>query len=119
MRARGGGKVQLLLALALTAGLIFAAFRIVPVFISSYEFEDAMRSQAKYAGVQLKSAEVIREELYKKAQDLELPIRREQIRVVPRADGVQIAVRYSVPVNLYFYTHDFSFDYTADTRTAY
>ena len=119
MQTRGAGRLQLLIALAITAALFVSAARVIPVYVRSYEFEDAMRSQAKFAGVDLKTPEAIRETLYRKAQDLELPLRREQIQVSPRSYGVKIAVRYTVQVDLIVFKPNFSFDFQSDTASAY
>lgn len=119
MRQRGNSKVQLLLGLAVTAILIVAAVRLVPLYANSYEFKDAIRTQAKFAGVERKSPEQIRDELFKKAQELNLPVPREQIQVVGRRGGVTITARYSVQVDLIVYSPTLSFDYSADTATAY
>ncbi|MBI4467525.1 MAG: DUF4845 domain-containing protein [Acidobacteria bacterium] len=119
MKARGGGKLQLLIGLAITAALILGAVRIIPVYVKSYELRDAIRSQAKFAGVERKSADTIKEELYTKARELNLPVRREAIQVTPRSLGVQITVRYTVQVDLIVYKPNLNFNYSSDTSTAY
>lgn len=115
MRARGGSKVQLILGLLITAAIIIGAVRLVPVYANSFEFKDAIRTQAKFADVERKSPEAIREALYKKAQDLDLPVKREQIQVIPQRTGVQIQVRYQVQVDLIVYRPVLNFNYTEDT----
>lgn len=120
MRKAGGGtKLQLLIALVITAAIILGAIRIIPVYVRSYEFEDFMRAQAKFAGVEQKPADLIRQELLQKAAELELPISREQIQVLPRRGGVHIAANYSIQVDLVLYQPYLDFDFTADTATAY
>ncbi len=116
---QGGSRLQLLIALLIVAAIILAAVRITPVYVSSYEFEDAMRSQAKYAGVNDKSPQQIQRELHRKALELSLPLERKQISVTPAARGVRIAARYTVPVDLVVYTADFTFDFQADTGSVY
>ncbi len=107
------------LALLITAAIILGAVRIIPVYVRSYEFEDAMRSQAKFAGVEQKPPETIRRELLKKAQELELPVSGDQIQVFPRRGGVRISARYAIQVDLIFYKPYLDFDFAADTATAY
>lgn len=119
MKARGGSKLQLLLGLVITAALILGAVRIIPVYVRSYEFQDAMRSQAKFAGVEKKSAEAIRAELLRKARELELPMQREQIKVFPLRVGVQISAHYTVQVDLIVFKPNLNFDYSTDTASAY
>lgn len=119
MSARGGSRIQLLLALLITAAIVVVAVRVIPVYVRSYEFQDAIRSEAKFAGVQRKSAEAIREALYRKARELELPVSRQQIRVIPLRSGVRIFTSYAVPVDLVVYQTTLSFNFNADTATAY
>ncbi|MGH9804898.1 MAG: DUF4845 domain-containing protein [Candidatus Acidiferrales bacterium] len=119
MREQGSATIKTLIALIVVAALIVGVVKIVPVYVSVYEFEDAMRQQAKFAGVERKNEAVIRDELFKKAQDLKLPITREQIEISRRMGGVNIKVSYSVPIDLIVVQRDFNFDYEADTSTAY
>ena len=116
---RGGTRLQLLIALLIVAAIVLAAVRIFPVYVSSYEFEDAMRSQAKFAGVNNKPPRQIQQELHRKALELSLPLERKQISVTPAARGVRIAARYTVPVDLVVYTANFTFDFQADTGSVY
>lgn len=118
-KQHGGAGMKGLLALLIFASIIVAGIRIIPVYVNAYAYEDAMRNQAKFAGVERKSPDKIREELFKKAEELRLPITREQIQVTPQQGGVAIAVRFSVPVDLIAFQTTFNFDYTAETRTAY
>lgn len=117
-RARGAGKLQLVVALGVTAALFLSAWRIIPVYIKSYAFEDTMREKAKFAQVERKPLEIIRQELHKRAQELELPVAREQIQVTEHGRGVRITVRYEVPVDLVVTEIKLQFDYTTDTGSA-
>lgn len=119
MKARGGTKVNLLIGLLVTAALIVGALRVVPVYIRSYEYKDYMRTQAKFAGVENKPPDAVRDALYRKANDLELPIRREQIRVGPGPGGVRITTQFTVPLDLVVYQTSLSFNFSEDTRSAY
>jgi len=119
MNARGGSKVQLVLGLAVTAAIIICAVRLVPVYANSYELKDTIRNQARFADVERKTPEAVREEVYKKAQSLGLPLTREQIQVTPQRVGVEIRVRYQVPVDLIVYKPILKFEYHEDTAHAF
>lgn len=119
MSEKGSTTIKTLLALAVVAAIIVAVVKIVPVYVNVYAFEDAMRQQAKFAGVERKNEAVVRDELYKKAQELNLPITREQIAISKRMGGINIKVSYTVPIDLIVFQRDFNFDYEADTSTAY
>lgn len=119
MSEKGSATIKTLLTLVAVAALIVGAVKIVPVYVKVYEFEDAMRVQAKFAGVESKNETVVRDELYKKAQELKLPIDRDQIEISTSMGGINIKVRYTVPIDLIVMQRDFNFEYEADTSTAY
>ena len=116
---RGGGKLNMLLALAVTAAIILSAWRIMPVYIKSYQFQDEIRERAKFASVERKSPEVVKEELLKVAQELELPVPREQLQVSGAGPGsIRIEVRYTVPVDLILFDLNIPFEYNVDSKSA-
>jgi len=119
MKEQGSATIKTLIALVLVGAVIVVVVKIVPVYVNVYEFEDAMRQQAKFAGVERKDANAIREELYLKAQALKLPITRDQIEVSRRMGGATISARFTVPVDLIVLQRDFNFNLAADTSTAY
>ncbi|MFQ5776531.1 MAG: hypothetical protein ACE5IP_00825 [Terriglobia bacterium] len=116
---RGRGRFNTLLALLLTAAVVLVGVRVGPVYFHSYQFRDAMRSEAKFARVNDKAAAVIQRDLYRKAQELSLPLTRKQIRVVQQRLGVRIAARYEVPVDLILYRTTLSFDFSADSASTF
>jgi hypothetical protein len=118
-KAHGGSKLNALVALLIVVSLFVGGIKIVPVYVRAYEFRDAMRSQAKFASVDRKAPEQVREELFRKAKQLELPVAREQIRVVPAPGGIAVAANFRVPVDLIVFQHEFGFAFNADTSTAY
>ena len=116
---RGGSKLQVLFALALTAALFVAGIRIIPVYISAFKLEDEVRNKCKFAPVERKSPEVVREELLKEARDLGLPVAREQVQVAPIGGaGLKISVKYTVPVDLILFNINLPFEYTVDSKSA-
>jgi hypothetical protein len=118
-KIRGGSKLNTLIALVIVVALFIGGVRLIPVYVNAYEFRDAMRSQAKFAGVDRKSHEQVREELYKKAVELRLPLQREQIQVTQAPGGIAVAARFAVPVDLVVFQHTVNFDFNEDTSRAY
>ncbi|HXE75445.1 MAG TPA: hypothetical protein VNN18_07405 [Candidatus Xenobia bacterium] len=116
---RGGSKLQVLFALAVTAALLVAGIRIVPVYIAAFKLEDEVRQKCKFAPIERKAPEVVRQELLKTAQDLDLPLRPEGIQVAPTAGaGLKITVKYTVPVDLIVTQINLPFEFTADSKSA-
>lgn len=116
---QGGGKLKLIVALLITAGAVLAMVRIVPVYVKSYEFEGAMREEAKFAGVRNEQPPAIRQRLLDKAQQLNFNVKPQQIQVTRVVGGVHITVSYSVPVQLPGYTLTLNFQRSVDTASAY
>lgn len=92
--------------------LALVAYRFIPVYINAYGFRDAMRTQARFAEVDGKPHASIREELYHKAQELNLPIEHDQIEITKGPDGTTIATRFTVSVDLSFLVRDVEFDFS-------
>ena len=121
MNSRGGGRLNALLAIVITAAIILAAVRTIPVYVNSVEFEDSIRNEARFASVNRKPPSQIHQDLFRKAQALDLPVRSDMIQVVPSGSGgaVRIACRYLVEVDLIVYKPRLNFDFRADTNTTY
>lgn len=110
---RGGGKANLIITLVILGAMIFGAVKIVPVYVNNYEFQDAIQTEAKFAltGYPKKSIDDIRDDIYKKAQELSIPVTKDDIGLdVDAANGkVDINVDYSVTFDLAVsqWTHQF------------
>ncbi len=116
---RGGSKLQVLFALALTAALLVAGIRIIPVYIANYKLEDEVRQKCKFAPVERKQPEVVRQELLKTAHELDLPLKPEGVQVAPTSGaGLKISIKYTVPVDLILFNINLPFDYSADSKSA-
>jgi len=117
-REGGTGRLKTVLVLAFLAALTYAAAKLVPPFVNNYELEDAIKQEARFAGVNRKDAEAIRNDVYKKIQELEIPARRDDIRVESIAPfSVRISLDYSVPVDLRFYQLQLQFHPTGDSSS--
>ena len=116
---RGAGKLNMLLALAVTAVLVLSAWRIVPVYVNSFRFQDEIRNKCKFAPVDRKSPETVKEELLRTAQELNLPVSREQLQVnAVGTSGIRVSARYSVPVDLILFDISIPFEYNIDSKSA-
>lgn len=92
--------------------LALVAYRLIPVYIDAYHFRDAMRTEARFAAVDEKPHAAIREELCRKARELDLPIEREQIQISKGPDGTTIVTNFTVPVDLSFLLQDVEFNFS-------
>ena len=118
---RGGARARLVLTLLFIASMIFVAVEIIPPYFAYYQFQDAIKSEAKFAltGYPKKSLDDIREDIYKKAQELDIPASRDTIQLsVDSQNGrVDIGLDYSVPIDLKVYQFTLEFHPHADNHT--
>lgn len=111
-----GFSFKTVLALLVFASFVYLAFKVTFVFVNNYQFQDIINTEAKFAIVNHKSEEDIRETLFNKARDFDIPVKREQIKVTVDSSGIQISVPYVVPIQLPGYTWNLSFAPSADSR---
>lgn len=116
---RGGSAVNLLLAIVIAGGMAFAGFKIVPVYVANFEFQDAMASESRFAlsGYPTKSVDDIRDDMFKKAQDLGIPAKADDIQVIIDNKDVDIALDYTVPIDLAVYQWNKQFHVHADNHS--
>lgn len=116
---RGGSKLSLVLTLAILAALVFGAVKIVPAYFANYQFQDAIQTEARFAltGYPKKGEDDIRDDVWKKAQDLGISAKRDDIRVTLGGGTVDIGLDYSVPIDLKVYQFTLQFHPHADNHT--
>jgi hypothetical protein len=116
---RGEGKFKNVLVIAVIALLIYSAVKIVPPYFSDYQLSDKMQEQARFAVVNRFSEEQIRENLFKTIQELDIPAKREDIKIVANNAIVKITLKYTVPVDLFFYHLDLSFSPSSENKALF
>ena len=99
------------------AAFIFAAIKIVPAYVNNYELQDAMETEARFAGANRKVEADIRQDVWKKIQELGIPAKPDDIRVSYVEGSVQISLSYTIPVNLQVYSFSLDFHPHADNRS--
>lgn len=108
--------VKLLLGLLILAGVFWVCWKIVPPYFANYQLEDAITEEARMNTYTNKSEEDMRQSIYKKAQDLDIPITHDQISVQRAGNSVSISVDYTVHVELPVHPVDLSFHATTKNK---
>ena len=106
---RGEGRMKALLYLAFLISAVVVAVKVLPSYVNEYQLKDKMGEQARFAVVNHWTDEQIRENIYKVIDDLEIPAKREDIKVDHTHSGLTISVSYAVPVDFYVYKTDLNF----------
>jgi len=114
---RGEGKLKAVLFTVILVLLVYSAFKIVPVYVQNYQLSDKMQETARFAVVNRYNEEQIRDTIFKEIQSLEIPAKREDIKVSSSQSIVRISVDYSVPVDLLFYHMDLHFTPSSENKS--
>jgi hypothetical protein len=93
------------------------AYKIIPAYVAEYQLADKMQEQARFAVVNHYSEDQIRDTIYKEIQELEIPVKREEIKVVSTQSVVKISLDYTIPVDLLVYHLDLHFTPSSENKS--
>jgi hypothetical protein len=114
---RGSGKFKAIAYMAIVVFGIFCAVRLLPPYIAEYQLSDKMQDQARFGVVNHYSEDQIRDVIFKEAQDLDVPIKKEQIKVLANPSLVRISLDYTVPIDLLVYKMDLHFTPSSENKS--
>jgi uncharacterized membrane protein len=116
---RGEGKLKGIVIVAVVVLAIYSAWKIVPAYVNDYQLSDKMQEQARFAVVNRYTEDQIRNNIFKVAEDLDIPVKREAIQVVSTNAIVKISLEYTVPVDLFFYHLDLHFSPSSQNKALF
>lgn len=108
-RQRGASRLKLTIFVAVAVALLYTGVKVIPILVNDFQFQDAIESTARFASVNRQTPEDIRAAVLKEAQDEDIPIAAQDIHVKGDGGHVEIAVDYSVTVNLILYQWTLNF----------
>jgi Domain of unknown function (DUF4845) len=106
---RGEGKLKAIIYMVILVVSVYVAFKTVPLYVADYQLKDKMSEQARFAIVNRYSEDQIRDIIFKTVQDLDIPAKREDIKVEHTNHGLRISLAYTAPVDFMVYQTDMSF----------
>ena len=113
-------RLKMFLGVFVIVGGLYATFKVAPAYFYAYPFQDAVKDEATRDSYASKSEEEIQDSLYKKAQELDVPIRKEGIKVVRQGNSfsgtVIVHAAYIVHVDLPGYPLDLHFDASTENK---
>lgn len=116
------GSIKLIFGISVIVISLYLCVELVPPYYSNYEFQDAIQNEALMSANNSKPEDAIRESVFKKAQDLEIPLTRDGItvhRVGTNGSGsVTITAPYVVHIDMPGYPMDLHFDPSVIDRGA-
>jgi len=114
---RGEGKLKAIIVTAILVIGVIAAWKVVPPYSAEYQLADKIQEIARFAVVNRQTEEQIRETVFKTIQDLEIPAKREDIKVMASTSKVTILVDYTVPVDILMYHVDLHFTPSSENKS--
>jgi predicted membrane protein len=112
-RQAGSSKVKALVWTGLLIAFVYICILVVPLYVADYQFRDQMESAAQFASVNRLSIDAIRQNLFKQAEQADMPLKLEDIKVVDHNGRIDIEANYSVTVDLHVYQWTLNFHPTA------
>ncbi|MBV9340200.1 MAG: DUF4845 domain-containing protein [Acidobacteria bacterium] len=104
----------------LMAAGIYVLSKLIPPYYESYQFQDAVKDEATHDTYSPKSEAEIRTSLLKKAQEFDIPIGEDDIKVMRSGQQyngvVSIQAAYVVHVDLPGYPLDLHFDASTENK---
>jgi hypothetical protein len=89
--------------------LIYGGYKLLPTYMAAWEFEDAIKEEAKLNAYGNRSDTEIRDTLLRKAHELEIPITENQVSVRRDSGELVISADYTLHVDFAVYPFDLSF----------
>ncbi len=108
--ARGGANVGCIVWLVILGLVGYVLYKVVPVKIASSEFYDAMQEQAAFGSI--KDPKFIEFEILRKADELKLPIKKDQLKITKAREAITVECHYEVTIDFFsgFYKYVWKFD---------
>jgi hypothetical protein len=113
---RGAGTIKAILWTVLLIYGAFVAYKILPAYVAEYQLQDKMQEQAKFAVVNRYPEEQIRDSIFKVVKDLDIPVKREEIKITATQEVVRIACDYTIPVDLLVYQMNLHFTPSSENK---
>jgi len=112
--------LKALIAFAVIGSAIYIAYLVTPVYWNYYQFQDSIEEEARIQSYTGKSENDMRETVWKKARQLELPLTNpEQIKVQRNGQTVAISTEYTVHFDIPVHPFDLKFSPNTQNKSAY
>ncbi|MCU1309266.1 MAG: hypothetical protein JWO20_391 [Candidatus Angelobacter sp.] len=96
------GRIKKLVSLLIFLVAVYLGWTLVPIYLASYQFQDSLVTLAKFsaAGVVPRTDDQLREDVLKKAKELDVPLTPEAIKINREGPQAEISADYTVVVDL-------------------
>jgi hypothetical protein len=115
--ARGAGNIGCLLWLVVIVLVGHILWKVVPVKIRTSTFYDSMQEQASFGSI--KSLPAIEWEILRRAEELKIPVTKENLKVTRARNSVTVEAHYTITIDLFggAYKYVWKFDQVVERPT--
>ncbi len=112
--------VKALIGILVVVAGIYVGFKLLPPYFNSFQFQDAIESEARLAANSpTRTEQEIRETVFKRAVEYDVPLTIDQINVQRSGSEVQIWAKYTIHVDLPGYPMDLKFEPTSKGKRGF
>src|SRR6266581_4752032 len=101
--------LKAILGIGLIVAVVWVLVEMVPPYYNNYQLQDVINAEARMNTYTPKPAEEMRDFVYRKCRELDIPVTRDQINVQREGQTVAIWLDYTVHVDLPGYPVDLNF----------
>jgi hypothetical protein len=122
-RERAMGTIKFGFGIFVIVAGIYLGVELIPIYYENYQFQDVVKTEATLETYTSKPEDAIRDSLYKKAQNLDIPLTKDQIKVQRHGTmgtgSLTISAPYTVHLDLPGYPVDLHFDASTDNKSPF
>jgi len=112
--------IKVLIVFAVIGSAFYLAYLVTPVYWNFYQFQDAIADEARINSYTPKSEIDMRDAVWKKAQQLDIPLTKpEDIHVQRAGSSVMISTEYTVHFDVPVHPFDLKFAPSTQNKAAY
>jgi hypothetical protein len=97
--ARGAGNLGCIIWLIVLAAVGHVLWKVVPVKIRTSTFYDVMQEQAAFGSI--KSPQAIEYEILRRAEELRIPVTKQNLKVVRTPQALTVEAHYEIPIEFF------------------
>ncbi len=112
--------LKALIVFGIIGAAVYVTYLVAPVYWNYYQFQDAIAEEARINSYTPKSETDMRDAVWKKAQQLDIPLGKpEEIRVQRAGTTVMITTEYTVHIDVPVHPFDLKFTPSTQNKAAY
>ena len=117
------GTIKLIFGLFVIVLCVYLGAELIPVYYANYQFQDDIKTEAMLQTYTTKPEAEIQDSIFKKAQELQIPLSKDQIKVQRHGStgtgSLTIRAPYIVHLDLPGYPMDLHFDASTENKSPF